>query len=56
MESDKTLCRHHETCSIFDYVKLSIGYSLELNPTEAIGNVIKDRIGNVLWETIPDLE
>jgi transposase len=31
-------------------------YSPELNPTEAIGDVIKDRIGNVLWETIPDLE
>ena len=23
---------------------------------EAIGDVIKDRIGNVLWETIADLE
>ena len=31
-------------------------YSPELNPVEAIGDVIKDRIGNVLWETIPDLE
>jgi len=31
-------------------------YSPELNPTEAIGDVINDRIGNVLWETIPDLE
>ncbi len=31
-------------------------YSPELNPTEAIGDVIKDRIGNVRWETIPDLE
>ena len=30
--------------------------SPELNPTEAIGDVIKDWIGNVLWETIPDLE
>jgi hypothetical protein len=27
-----------------------------LNPTEAIGDVIKDRIGNVLWHTIADLE
>ena len=31
-------------------------YSPELNPTEAIGDVIKDRIGNVLWETMADLE
>ena len=31
-------------------------YSPELNPTEAIGDVIKDRIGNVLWHTIADLE
>ena len=31
-------------------------YSPELNPVEAIGYVIKDRIGNVIWETIPDLE
>ena len=31
-------------------------YSPELNPTEAIGDVVKDRIGNVLWDTIADLE
>ena len=31
-------------------------YSPELNPTEAIGDVIKDRIGNVLWNTLADLE
>ena len=31
-------------------------YSPELNPTEAIGDVIKDRIGNVLWQTMADLE
>jgi hypothetical protein len=31
-------------------------YSPELNPTEAIGDVIKDRIGNVLWQTLDDLE
>ena len=31
-------------------------YSPELNPTEAIGDVVKDRIGNVLWHTIADLE
>jgi hypothetical protein len=31
-------------------------YSPELNPTEAIGDVIKDRIGNVLWEKLDDLE
>jgi len=31
-------------------------YSPELNPVEAIGDVIKDRIGNVLWETLADLE
>src|SRR5487761_2279033 len=30
--------------------------SPELNPTEAIGDVIKDRIGNVLWDTLADLE
>jgi hypothetical protein len=31
-------------------------YSPELNPTEAIGDVIKDRIGNELWEKLDDLE
>jgi transposase len=31
-------------------------YSPELNPVEAIGDVIKDRIGNVFWETMADLE
>jgi hypothetical protein len=31
-------------------------YSPELNPTEAIGDVLKDRIGNVLWEKLDDLE
>jgi hypothetical protein len=31
-------------------------YSPELNPTEAVGDVIKDRIGNVLWQTLDDLE
>ena len=31
-------------------------YSPELNPVEAIGDVIKDRIGNVLWKTLTDLE
>ena len=31
-------------------------YSPELNPTEAIGDVIKHRIGNMIWETIPDLD
>jgi transposase len=31
-------------------------YSPELNPTEAIGDLIKDRIGNVLWQTMTDLE
>ena len=31
-------------------------YSPELNPVEAIGDVIKDRIGNVLWETLDALE
>ncbi len=31
-------------------------YSPELNPTEARNDVIKDRIGNPLWATIPDLE
>jgi hypothetical protein len=31
-------------------------YSPELNPTEAIGDVIKDRIGNVLWQSLDDLE
>jgi transposase-like protein len=30
--------------------------SPELNPTEAIGDVVKDRIGIVLWDTIADLE
>jgi hypothetical protein len=31
-------------------------YSPEFNPTEAIGDVIKDRIGNVLWQSLDDLE
>lgn len=31
-------------------------YSPELNPVEAIGDLIKDRIGNALWETLEALE
>jgi transposase len=31
-------------------------YSPELNPVEAIGDVIKDRIGNTLWESLDALE
>ena len=31
-------------------------YSPELNPTEAIGDLVKDRIGNVLWDTLEALE
>jgi transposase len=31
-------------------------YSPELNPVEAIGDVIKDRIANTLWATLDDLE
>jgi transposase len=31
-------------------------YSPELNPVEAIGDVIKDRIGNTLWATLDALE
>jgi len=31
-------------------------YSPELNPVEAIGDVIKDRIGNTLWVTLEALE
>ncbi len=31
-------------------------YSPELNPVEAVGDLIKDRIGNVLWKQIQDLE
>jgi transposase len=31
-------------------------YSPELNPVEAIGDVIKDRIGNVLWASLEALE
>ena len=31
-------------------------YSPELNPTEAIGDIIKDRIGNGLWKAMTDLE
>lgn len=31
-------------------------YSPELNPVEAIGDVIKDRIGNALWTTLEALE
>ena len=31
-------------------------YSPELNPTEAIGDVIKDRIANTLWKTLETME
>ena len=31
-------------------------YSPELNPVEAVGDLIKDRIGNTLWEQFADLE
>ena len=31
-------------------------YSPELNPVEAIGDLIKDRIGNALWNTLAALE
>ncbi len=31
-------------------------YSPELNPVEAIGDVIKDRLGNTLWNTLEDME
>ena len=31
-------------------------YSPELNPVEAIGDVIKDRIANTLWKTLDDWE
>ena len=31
-------------------------YSPELNPVEVIGDVIKDRIANTLWETLDALE
>jgi transposase len=31
-------------------------YSPELNPVEAIGDVIKDRIGNLLWGTLEAIE
>ena len=31
-------------------------YSPELNPVEAIGDLIKDRIGNVLWQTLEAME
>jgi transposase len=31
-------------------------YSPELNPVEAVGDLIKDRIGNALWQTLEALE
>jgi transposase len=31
-------------------------YSPELNPVEAVGDLIKDRIGNTLWATLEKLE
>jgi len=31
-------------------------YSPELNPVEAIGDLIKDRIGNALWQTLEAVE
>lgn len=31
-------------------------YSPELNPVEAIGDVIKDRLGNTLWSTLEAIE
>ena len=48
----------HEWHAVPEHVHLVAlpPYSPELNPTEAIGDVVKDRIGNVLWDTIADLE
>lgn len=31
-------------------------YSPELNPVEKLGDLIKDPIGNILYETLPDIE
>ena len=31
-------------------------YSPELNPVEALGDLIKDRIGNTLWATLDDMD
>jgi transposase len=31
-------------------------YSPELNPVEALGDLIKDRLGNTLWSTLEDIE
>ena len=31
-------------------------YSPELNPVEALGDLIKDRLGNVLWETLDAMD
>ena len=31
-------------------------YSPELNPVEAIGDLIKDRLGNVLWNSLAAME
>ena len=31
-------------------------YSPELNPAEAIGDLIKDRVGNTLWKSLGALE
>ncbi len=31
-------------------------YSPELNPVEALGDLIKDRLGNTLWKTLEDIE
>lgn len=31
-------------------------YSPELNPVEVIGDIIKDRIGNLLWHTLDELK
>jgi transposase len=31
-------------------------YSPELNPVEALGDLIKDRLGNTLWKTLDAME
>jgi transposase len=31
-------------------------YSPELNPVEKLGDLIKDRIGNMLYDTLPEIE
>lgn len=47
--------RHHRLPERVHLISLP-PYSPELNPVEAMGDLIKDRIGNTLWATLEKIE